>query len=117
MKGDNTILRKAIERAIKRGYVPNKGYWKYSKKYLRVFTSGTNKHFRIIFSHLFAKSFWGEFKMRYYDRSYKDISKEDYNRINDDSLVGKEIVNEGWQHHLQRMVLEEEPLKYLEKFL
>lgn len=28
-----------------------------------------------------------------------------------------ECVNKGWQYHLQQMVLEKEPLKYLEKFL
>jgi hypothetical protein len=44
----------------------------------------------IIFSHSFAKAFWGEEK-------YTGIYC--------------------WQHHLQMMVLEEEPLKYLEKWL
>ncbi len=45
----------------------------------------------VIFSHSFAKSFWGE-----------------------EETPG---VGVAWQYHLQYMVLEKEPLKYLEKFL
>ena len=45
----------------------------------------------IIFSHEFAKAFWKKDKREWYEV--------------------------GWQYHLQEMVLEEEPLKYIEKFL
>lgn len=51
----------------------------------------------IIFSHDFAKAFWGEEVI--------------FN-------ISSKVINlYSWQYHLQRMVLEEEPLKYLEKFL
>lgn len=48
-----------------------------------------------IFRHDFAKAFWGEC-------SDQDMAAGSHNC---------------WSHHLQQMVLEENPLKYLEKFL
>ena len=56
-----------------------------------------NKHYQIIFSHDFAKAFFGE-------KGY-GVSSTDGNHLNN------------WQYHLREMVLEEKPLKYLEKFL
>jgi len=50
----------------------------------------------LIFDHDFAKAFWGE-------------------EIHHGHGFNNETTN--WQYHLQQMVLEEEPLKYLEKFL
>lgn len=50
-----------------------------------------------IFSHQFAKAFWGENKI-----------KQTYGNF-------REWI--AWKYHLPIMVLEEEPLKYLEKFL
>ena len=54
----------------------------------------------IMFNHLFAKAFWGEELL---DIGYKDFAENECKYIR--------------QYHLQQMVLEEEPLKYLEKFL
>lgn len=58
-------------------------------------------YFDIIFSHDFAKAFWEEECIHF----YKDgkTPEQSYHPI--------------WQYHLQQMVLESEPLKYLEKFL
>jgi hypothetical protein len=53
-----------------------------------------NVYYSVIFSHSFAKAIWGEEK------------------IYDGEFFGK-----AWEYHLQQMVLEENPLKYLEKFL
>jgi len=50
-----------------------------------------------IFSHDFAKAFWINSKCECGGR--------------DDCFL------EPWQYHLQQMVLEQEPLKYIEKFL
>lgn len=55
----------------------------------------------IIFSHDFAKAFWGVSENKVY-KGYDD--------------KGCYMQHE-WEYHLQQMVLEEEPLKYLEKFL
>jgi hypothetical protein len=58
----------------------------------------------IIFSHSFAKAFWGE-EMGGYRDAFEKSGKP------------VETIYKDWQWHLRQMVLEEEPLKYLEKFL
>ena len=55
-------------------------------------------YYDLIFDHSFAKAFWGE-----------ECYYSDENQLFDDRLC--------WEYHLQQMVLEKEPLKYLEKFL
>jgi hypothetical protein len=56
---------------------------------------------RIIYSHEFAKAFWGE---------QPELIEE--NQVGD-------IISEtpGWAFHLQEIVLEEKPIYYLQKFL
>lgn len=49
-----------------------------------------------IFSHEFAKAFWGE-----------EVCE----------MECSVVETKKWKYHLQQMVLEEKPLKYLEKFL
>ena len=95
------ILKNAIKKAIKNGYdwadydaidVIEEGflYKKYSNDLDWII-------FPIIFSHRFAKAFWGEEEM---EMGY-----------------GVKYMLKVWQYHLQMMVLEKEPLKYLEKFI
>lgn len=55
-----------------------------------------------IFSHEFAKAFWGE-------KDWRNQSAEDRAKMQPPIGV--------WQYHLQQMVLEEDPIKYLEKYL
>jgi len=58
----------------------------------------------VIFSHGFAKAFWGN-KIMYHDEWVKK---------------NKEIIiidKWKWQYHLQQMVIEEKPVKYLKKFI
>ena len=84
-----TILKKAIEKAVKNGCV-----WKskedltedYCKTLIR-----DNYFLIVIFSHDFAKAFWGDGEC--------------------------EGFTPCWKHHLIRMVLEQYPIKYLEKFI
>ena len=87
---DKEILQKAIEIVSPRGLFLNKN--------MSVDTFKT----RIIFSHEFAKAFWGE----------KDncVDIQIYSHLNKACIYR-------WQYHLSKMVLEKEPLKYLEKFL
>lgn len=59
--------------------------------------------YRTIFSHRFAKAFWGE---------ARDVIAQ--SRLNPECKIYKHY---GWQYHLQQLVLESEPLKYIEKFL
>ena len=61
----------------------------------------TEQYYPIIFSHDFAKAFWGEKKVI----GYAEFGRLIYDKPKD------------WKYHLQQMILEPEPLKYLEKFL
>jgi hypothetical protein len=105
------ILQKAIDKAIKGGYVPDdvmvegrENFSVYSFLFME-----SKSYYSYIFSHDFAKAFWGT------DRGFCPVcgivlhhqvicSIQSFNKM-------------GWQHHLQQMVLEEDPIKYLEKFL
>lgn len=94
---DKTILKKAIERAIKGGYKIAVDFT-YEDVFIELVIS-KGLHYKIIFSHDFAKAFWGEKK------TLKELKKD---------LIGYHL---RWQYHLTQMVLELEPLLYLEKFL
>jgi hypothetical protein len=56
-----------------------------------------------IFDHSFAKTFWGKEFIQPYEHGEKN------------PLI--QYATPAWQYHLQQMVLEENPIKYLEKFL
>ena len=98
------ILKKAIEKAIKNGWDKNnKSYWKNiasSKELLELYVS-ENAYFSLIFSHDFAKAFWGE----------EDAQIE----VGEKKLIGANVPN--WMWHIQQMVREKDPIKYLEKFI
>ena len=64
----------------------------------------------IIFGHDFAKAFWGNKKIRYCISEYANKQFKALDKVG----VFDEYC---WQYHLQKMILEKEPLKYLEKFL
>lgn len=66
-----------------------------------IYFEGFN-YFGIIFQHEFAKAFWGE-------EYQHDTVQEDIDCI--------ESGLPAWQYHLQQMVICEEPLKYLKRFL
>ena len=88
------ILERAIDKAVKNG-------WKKPDDYIQNVVMDINydllkdyaRH-GVIFSHDFAKAFWGE-------------------RLIESSISG----NEGWQYHLQQMVISKDPIKYLEQFI
>lgn len=115
------ILTKAIQKAIDNGW---KGWgWPTSLDLLkwrwedddRVFSDGEYDDYEtmnveaVIFSHDFAKALWGE-----------DPLVSERNRVLiKESGVSREIVagygTSAWQHHLQQMVISEDPIKYLEE--
>lgn len=89
-----------------------------------------------IFRHKFAKAFWGTEKVDDFGKIVKFATLEQYNKAYPNgerplcaahSLVSQdstwytnqdyEHMQRAWEYHLQQMVLEENPLKYLEKFL
>ena len=107
------ILKKAIEKAVRN--LPNKRLDKWS---VLAFVNKENKFkcseiekediFNIIFDHDFAKAFWGEEEVAHYTVTIatKNGGEQDYSRIFN-----------SYKHHIQQMVLEENPIKYLEQFI
>ncbi len=82
-----------------------------------------NKHYQIIFSHDFAKAFWGNDEVDERGRTLIKVWEEEYRAsglfMDFDEFVGEPEIyyEEEWIYHLIKMVREKEPLKYLEKFL
>jgi hypothetical protein len=115
---DKEILYKAIKKAEKNGYKNSDFHYpmcrEQSDNILKYYWASP-----IIFSHDFAKAIFGEEKRvcRVCDglHSVTDpLTDEKYTCVcNKDGF----IIKETWKDHLQQMVLEKEPLKYLEKFL
>ncbi len=109
------ILKKAIEKAKKNGWdaygfknhqVVMGGIALYEGKgdFVNNERNGNlYSDWDIVFSHDFAKAFWG-------DELYVDEFNQYYM-----SRIGEPLTKA--QYHLQQMVLEEEPIKYLGKFL
>ncbi|MCK9544216.1 MAG: hypothetical protein M0R03_19530 [Novosphingobium sp.] len=97
---DKEILEKIIEKAEEKGFDFSDHIGGLLDGQIK--TSLTSMKWlckeKIIFSHEFAKVFWGE--SCYY---------QDENQLFDD--------RKNWQYHLQQMVLEKNPLLYLATFL
>lgn len=104
---DDEIMKKAIHKAKANGWkagIIHRYFVRklYSEKQF-FFHTFYNDIDAIILSHSFAKAFWGEeyISMPYY---YDGDEIDDFGDL-------------AWRHHLQRMVLEKNRIKYLEKFL
>ena len=72
----------------------------------------------IIFSHDFAKAFWGTDKVNTWaidEKEFKENYDEDEMEWCDN--CSSQMIKAAWEYHLERMVLEKDRLKYLEKFL
>lgn len=111
------ILTKAIQKAIANG-------WKQPQElsfisndeflvYLTESTPGTLKWIKfklseLIYNHEFAKALWGE----PYVMSHKEIKEAGYTGGGGTgSMI--DMKHPGWKHHLQQMVIAEDPIKYL----
>jgi len=101
---DKEILKKAVEKAENNGYQLSQYikslFIKHDIPSIQYFTD-VDLHFLIIFSHEFAKAFWGEKLLVHVI-------------LKGGGMIPKIL---SWEYHLQQIVLKEEPLKYLEKFL
>ena len=109
---DKEIIRKAIEKS--KVYRAHVGFEPEIKSdLLREF----------LFSHKFAKAFWGtkrwNLMIDFDDSGYTDEDNITGVRWYDDEDMGTDgyISLPAWKYHLQQMVLEKNPLKYLEQFL
>lgn len=124
---EKQILKKAIEKARKNGYkpdvieftvVPYDGSLERYRVYFNFNDDGNIETFGhddmyIIFSHAFAKAFWGVTNGSPCMKSFCECEgwHEDKDRPKSEGYYPR------WQYHLQQMVLEENPILYLEKFL
>lgn len=146
MSKEKEILEKAVEKAEANGLKINK----MSKAILFSSKLDRNNISALVFSHQFARAFFGERKTTGFyitcHREDMDYEIEDIKKlkehVDEKRLSLKEIEkdllegrchwtdeccntfypysnekNKGWRHHLSIMVNEENPLKYLEKFL
>lgn len=98
---DREVLQKAIDLAQKNGY-----YVKFSLRHNLEDYMVFRKYYVIIFSHDFAKAFWG----------LTQTSIVNY----DNAIMERPYSFElgfTWQRHLMNMVLEERPIDYLRKFI
>jgi len=125
------ILKKAIEKALANGWmfdlkwenasISNIQYPNYYMGEIILDYEGDEgvalalhkSVYEVIFSHDFAKAFWGE------DQTMVIIDNEgDWYPTNDlGPCKFYEIRLIEWQYHLQQMVIEENPINYLKKFI
>jgi hypothetical protein len=118
-KKDNTmtneeVLQKAVEKAVKNGWNGIKDVFRQeifdlNMKGDNIYIKYNDKNdpemlniYQVIFSHDFAKAFWKH--------------PDDCHIKNTENLwiCSK---HRSWEYFLQQLVLEEDPIKYLEKFL
>jgi len=109
------ILKKAIEKAVKNNWeIVNQKVVDYEiDEFDNIFLFWNDINiqfdiFEIIFSHDFAKAFWGEEEIEV------EIVENFIGKKNNDHIY---YYQSSWRYHLQQMILEEDPIKYLEKFL
>ncbi|MBW2968536.1 hypothetical protein KY314_00250 [Candidatus Woesearchaeota archaeon] len=124
------ILKKTIKKAIKNG-------WKKGERFLEDWWDETNSferiiywkaYYHLIFSHDFAKAFWGEEKVDEFGYKFEDMSDREIQSSYPKGFIYKagetlykqrnyDDAQQSWKFHLQQMVISEDPLKYLEHFL
>ncbi len=93
------LFKKVIKKAVSNGFDAGKHFPPDQEDIDAVMYVREEIMLGIIFSHDFAKAIWGE-KSENFDKS-----------------ASRPMAEIAWQYNLQVMVLEPEPLKYLEKFL
>jgi hypothetical protein len=136
---DEMILKKAIEQAVSHGFCvgedarvidviqkdlqspepPYDRYWiLWHTKEGEFCYAEFDCYEQIIFNHDFAKAFFGTELLRNFYEEY--VENEAFGgKLYYPYLEGAEITwtGEAWIYHLQQMVLEKNPLKYLEQYL
>jgi len=97
------ILIKAIDKAISNGYKTGYSFWDSGNIMMNDYDGPSP--FDVIYSHGFAKAFFGE---EYAGRSFDFTATDQFPDLKE---------RKAWEIHLQRMVLSEDPIKYLEQYL
>lgn len=109
------ILQKAIDKAVKNGWKPKSigNYDVWDSDTAEDIAKNTDaiesySAFDVIYSHDFAKHFFGE----------EDVwSNRNYEKKPYVGSKGLFLAPVAWQYHLQQMVVSDEPIKYLESYL
>jgi len=99
-----TILKKAIEKAVKNGCTAWVDWKRLGEDWWR-----GKEYYSIIFSHDFAKAFWNSTSCFHGGKEYRHQFSASFCKAPDKQAQ--------WQHHLQQMVLEPDPILYLRMFL
>ena len=99
------ILKKSIEKAIGNGYDRILG-----EAWFNDPDPNNREYFTLVFSHDFAKAFWK-------NEEKCPICLIEVVAMENGEFWCRTCNREVWERRLQQMVLEKEPLKYLEKFL
>jgi hypothetical protein len=119
------ILKAVLMKAIDNGWDK---HWHYNS-YCTEVSVRKKMYYMVIFSHSFAKAFWGEAECPWDIESKKckhcgyDIGIQPRKETGCDHVHYPENCDicsakaMGWEEHLQKMIVCEEPLLYLEKFL
>jgi hypothetical protein len=113
---DNEVLQKAIEIAIENGLQTKDVNYYTFNRFIGAVENGDYSMidsfdcYNLIFSHYFAKAFWGD---KQKDTGYEEISGISGGERVDTSA----ICIEAWKYHLQQMVLCENPIDYLRRFV
>ena len=115
---NSEILESAIKKACTNGYEWTHGPW-LGDPYEALIRDSV--YFNIIFSHDFAKAFFGRELLCY------DCGEPVGAPLGNESIqigtgtcdCGRQFENnqEAWEFHLQRMVILEDPIQYLKQFL
>jgi len=117
---DEQILKKAIKKSVKNGWKDGI-YWQEKLDEWNSINQIANADiYLMLFQHDFAKAFWEDKEISSCCTSptYRpDKGYMDYCTECDEMIVEGSYEAPAWQLHLTRMVLEAEPIKYLEKFL
>ena len=119
---DSIFLEKVIKKAIKNGWNQYSDYYENFESSNWIFSNdrisrGEYDDYEyvsindIIFSHEFAKAFWGNERVNMINKTVDKCFME----YGIHPLCSFPLYR--WQFHLTEMVLQKEPLKYLEKFL
>jgi hypothetical protein len=107
---ETEVLKKAVEKAVKNG-------WQEGIDILALMDNGMFLFEREHkwFDHSFAKAFWGEetLSVRMFDRSARPDNEQSEGWLQ----VCIKARQPAWRAHLQQMVLYENPIDYLRKFV
>jgi len=103
---NDKILKLAIDIAIKNGFKEVSQFVSNTQNWEKAIRDG--RFFMVIFSHDFAKAFWGEENVCYKCGKQEQVK---------DCECGEIRLIANYKLQLMVLVLEEDPIKYLEQFI